>query len=305
MEFRRGPAAVLLLVAALLSGCGVSRQERSLAPDDAEFLTKVRYLITPAERKAFLALPPSERSAFRSDFWRRRDPTPDTEANEFRDEYFRRIAQSDRLFHGEGRPGWMTDRGRIYVLFGPPAERQTFPMERRCQEIWFYGAFPVVFEDQDCTGNFVLVAVNLDHLHELNRAQHEAIREQAPRTSAKPGLELGLRVEEPRADAPGAVELSIPYDSVWFELKGSRMEAAFEVRLELLDAAKKVVWEHRERVPLAVDPSELKGYRDRTLPIRIPFPYEAVAAPGPLTLRAVVTSGAEVVERTTVVRGAR
>jgi len=118
--------------------CRLYKLERQLDPENAEFLSKVNYIITKEERKIFLELPDEEKESFREEFWKRRDPDPSTEENEFKIEYFNRIERANELFHGEGRPGWMTDRGRIFVLFGPPSDRMTYPMGTgpygRCQK---------------------------------------------------------------------------------------------------------------------------------------------------------------------------
>lgn len=80
----------------------------------------VPYLITGDEKKAFKALKTDEeRENFIESFWRRRDPNPDTEENEFREEYYERIAYANEHF-ASGIPGWRTDRGRIYITFGKP-----------------------------------------------------------------------------------------------------------------------------------------------------------------------------------------
>jgi GWxTD domain-containing protein len=82
----------------------------------------VAYIITDEERKAFKRLSTDdERENFIEDFWLRRDPTPDTEENEFKEEHYRRIAYANDRFPS-GIPGWKTDRGRIYIVYGPPDE---------------------------------------------------------------------------------------------------------------------------------------------------------------------------------------
>jgi len=87
----------------------------------------VRYIITDEEREAFLKLSNAEeRDAFIEQFWLRRDPTPDTPENEFKEEHYRRIAYANEHFPS-GIPGWRTDRGRIYIVFGPPDEIDSHP----------------------------------------------------------------------------------------------------------------------------------------------------------------------------------
>jgi GWxTD domain-containing protein len=88
----------------------------------------VAYIITDPERSAFRSLTTDEeREQFIEAFWLRRDPTPDTLENEFRDDHFARIAYANERF-ASGLPGWKTDRGRIYIIHGEPTEIETKPM---------------------------------------------------------------------------------------------------------------------------------------------------------------------------------
>ena len=85
------------------------------------------YIITDAERFAFKALNNGkERESFVEQFWLRRDPTPDTLENEFKEEHYRRIAYANARF-ASGIPGWKTDRGRTYITYGPPDEIDAHP----------------------------------------------------------------------------------------------------------------------------------------------------------------------------------
>jgi len=80
----------------------------------------VVWIISPAEKAAFKTLQNDEqRDQFVEGFWERRDPTPDTYENEFKEEHYRRIAYANGHFGGQD-PGWKTDRGRIYILYGLP-----------------------------------------------------------------------------------------------------------------------------------------------------------------------------------------
>jgi len=83
----------------------------------------VGYIISDEERKAFKGLQTTEeQEQFIEQFWLRRDPTPDTEENEYREEHYRRIAYANQYF-ASGIPGWKSDRGMIYIKYGPPDER--------------------------------------------------------------------------------------------------------------------------------------------------------------------------------------
>src|SRR6266850_923382 len=88
----------------------------------------VTYIITDEEKKAFKKLATDdERERFIEEFWRRRDPDPDTDENEFKEEYYERIAYANEHF-ASGIPGWKSDRGRIWIMYGKPDERETHPM---------------------------------------------------------------------------------------------------------------------------------------------------------------------------------
>jgi len=87
----------------------------------------VAYIITKEEKKAFNELKTDEeRENFIENFWRRRDPNPDTEENEYREEYYERIAYANERFTS-GIPGWRTDRGRIYIAWGKPDSVESYP----------------------------------------------------------------------------------------------------------------------------------------------------------------------------------
>jgi len=119
----------------------------------------VTYVITDEERRAFKKLQTDlEREKFIEEFWRRRDPDPDTDENEFKEEYYERIAYANEHF-ASGIPGWKTDRGRIWIMYGKPDERETHPMGGAYDrpsyhgggstttypfEIWFYRYLPGV-----------------------------------------------------------------------------------------------------------------------------------------------------------------
>ncbi len=87
----------------------------------------VKYIISGEELAAFKQLSnDEERDQFIEQFWLRRDPTPDTIENEFKEEHYRRIAYANEHFQA-GKQGWRTDRGRMYIVFGPPDEIDSHP----------------------------------------------------------------------------------------------------------------------------------------------------------------------------------
>ena len=112
-----------------------SETEQSLGPAYAKWLNEdVAYIIDQAERSAFLALTTDEeRDKFIEQFWERRNPTPGA-ANKVKEEHYRRLAYANEHF-ASGVPGWQTDRGHIYILYGPPDELEVHPHRN---EIWLY-----------------------------------------------------------------------------------------------------------------------------------------------------------------------
>jgi GWxTD domain-containing protein len=120
----RPALAVALSMSALTVPLGAqSKESRRLARSYEKWLDQdVAYIISDDERAVFKKLSrDEEREAFIEQFWRRRSPDPTREANAYREEHYRRIAYANDKF-ATGIPGWKTDRGRIYIMFGEPAE---------------------------------------------------------------------------------------------------------------------------------------------------------------------------------------
>lgn len=264
-----------LLLLSLAPACRLYKLRQQLDPVNAEFLSKVGYIITKEEEKIFLELPDSEREAFKEEFWKRRDPDPYTPENEFQMEYLNRIQKADGLYIGEGKPGWLTDRGRIYILFGPPTDRVTYPMGgdpySRCREIWYYGNFPVLFIDQTCTGNYVLTTLDLSHLHDLNLALASF------QTTFKKEREffnftLGLKkIRDEENLVEGMIALDIPYEGIWFSAEGGKLKTVLEMNIEIRDSENVVVWSHHGEYEVALTEEELNEKRKMDHRIEIPF----------------------------------
>jgi len=141
----------------------------------------VSYIITAEEKRIFLGLPNEvERGKFIENFWRKRDPNPKTSENEFKLEYYKRIALSNKLFGQAGFEGWRTERGRIFILLGPPHEvrrdlnptRSSMTTFQGPSETWDYWNLQnprlpynmeFVFVDKLGTGNYSLEkGINLE-----------------------------------------------------------------------------------------------------------------------------------------------
>lgn len=157
-----------------------------LDPQSQQFLDYMSYIILPVEKKIFLEMPHEDRGEFIRDFWARRDPDPTTPENEYRTIFYNRLAIADQAYR-IGKPGWKTDRGRMYILLGPPTNvitksmggspqfRPTLmpeaPLEEgtvteKPTEIWVYdnytdefsGPLRLVFVDYYRTGDYQLTS---------------------------------------------------------------------------------------------------------------------------------------------------
>jgi GWxTD domain-containing protein len=265
-----------LLAFAFAASCRLYNLERKLNPEDAAFFSQVQYIITNDERKIFLELPESERAAFQAEFWKRRDPDPDTAENEYRIEYFLRVERATSLFHGEGRAGWLTDRGRIFILFGPPSERMTYPMDAGgfCREVWYYGNFPVIFVDEHCSGSFTLTAVNLEHLQELNLAQ--AYFRKSPSQEKKlfdyDVTFAGKAVSGDRYE--GSLVIEVPYRGLWFTAKDEKLETTLTFTAELKTSSGKIFWKKTKEFPIIADEADLQARRDESYRMELPMVLE-------------------------------
>jgi GWxTD domain-containing protein len=116
---------LVLLLALPAYAQEVAQEERESAKYYRKWLNQdVIYTITAEEREVFNGLTTDdEKDQFIEQFWFRRDPDPNTAINEFREEHYRRIAFVNDTF-GSGIPGWKTDRGRIYIMFGDPVQKE-------------------------------------------------------------------------------------------------------------------------------------------------------------------------------------
>ncbi|OGD18590.1 MAG: hypothetical protein A2Y70_01440 [Candidatus Aminicenantes bacterium RBG_13_64_14] len=133
-----------LLLGALLVAPDASAGQKPKLPESYKrwLEEEVVYIIAPMEREVFLKLQADrERDLFIEAFWKQRDPTPGSPENEFKTEHFRRVAYADRYLGRDApRPGWKTDRGRIYIILGEARDIQRFEGKTSTYdaEVWFY-----------------------------------------------------------------------------------------------------------------------------------------------------------------------
>jgi len=149
----------------------------------------VKWIITDEEVKSFKSLAnDEERDSFIEEFWRRRNPNPESRENEYKDEHYARIAYSNEHF-AAGRPGWMTDRGHIYIAFGKPDSIDSHPSggnyERPIEEgggntstfpfeIWHYRYLEGIGENIDI--EFVDSCMCNDYHATIDRSEKDALK---------------------------------------------------------------------------------------------------------------------------------
>jgi GWxTD domain-containing protein len=273
-----------LLVLGLLGSCAApaAAQEKPgmrLGHPYAEFLSQVRYLISKEERKQFLALPDEQKPQFIEEFWKKRDTDPATPTNEFKEEYLDRIRQADNLFFGETQAGWLTDRGRIYVLYGPPSRRETakpaIGQTGICLETWYYDDFPVVFADRNCGGTFTLRTKELGAIAGRDIAAAAAARSSQEPTKLPFDFIIHiLKRNSQRSVLEGLVRLEMAYGDIWFDAKEGVFGTTFAVEMTLEDSQKVTRWQYKNKYPVSLTAAELKKKQKDIYGIEVPMTIE-------------------------------
>jgi GWxTD domain-containing protein len=195
-RFTQRSFSVLFLLVLIATGTGLLRAatKNSLPSHYAAWLNQeVPYIITNTERSAFLGLKTdADRDAFIQNFWAIRNPDPNSPTNEFRDEYYRRLAYANDRFGSPGRhDGWRTDRGMVYITLGPPQQLTPYRASQYLTplEIWFYQSpspnhalppyFYVVFYQRSLNEDYKLYSPFLDKPERLvqstNAVNDEAV----------------------------------------------------------------------------------------------------------------------------------
>lgn len=271
---------ILFLVGFLLSSCAMYQLEKNLDPASKEFFSTVRYTIKKQERKIFLNLPPSERPGFIEEFWKKRDPDPGTEENEFKTEYYNLIEEANLLFKQGSTPGWLQDRGRVFITLGPPTNRETFPRGMNQYgvptEIWYYGFFPVVFVDENWTGNYKLEALGAQQINEINRAQ---ISYGAKVPDKKIVFDFDFNMKNVQ-EGEAIFEIEIPYTNIWFAENEDLMQTTLDVSLEAVDEENNIVWEYKKGYDISILNEKIEEYIGEKYKIEIP----AIIKPGNFVL---------------------
>jgi len=256
-------ALLWLLFALLFFSCATSQLERALDPDSKDFLSKVRYIISKEERDIFLKIGAADRKAFIEEFWKRRDPDPDTEVNEFKNEYFKRIDAANNLFREGGTPGWLQARGRVYITLGPPDNRERYPrgidFYGKPTEIWYYGFFPFVFVDDNWSDKYELDPISVQQVTMLHSAQMGFKPDIPQGSQGKIELDFNLQVEKAKENDVLA-RIEIPYKNIWFRLKDRTFQTTLEVTLEIFDSGEKKIADTKKSYDISVAEKDFKEF---------------------------------------------
>ncbi len=220
----------LMILALGLGHCGI-RGRVTLDPVSKDFYEYARLIMSKQERDIFLLLPDKEsRKEFIQDFWDKRDPDPETEENEFKEEFYQRIEFANKRFL-EGIPGWKTDRGRIYIYLGPPDEidQRPFINSPNVKGLIWWGYYRyrlgIEFVDKTGDGRYSLsrqsgAAGGL--LGVIERAKFGRIyddSEDAGKVFAKFDVDYDAETKE--------IFVSIPVESLSFEAEANKLKADF------------------------------------------------------------------------------
>jgi GWxTD domain-containing protein len=265
---------IIVILAVIFGTFSCSSTARAnLDPESEAFLSSVRYIIQKNEKRDFLNLPPSERPAFIESFWKRRDPDPETEINEYRDMYYQRIAEANAIFKDGLGEGWLQDRGRIYILLGPPDSRQQYPRGYRMgdypAEVWMYGFYSIIFVDQDWNGNFELIKGGAYNLAQIMKTQMSY----KPKFSRdKVVFDTSGDIEMIKEGDSQRILLKIPYRNIWMQADGENLGTIINAEIQIKDAeTEEKVWDFKKDYEIFIKESALEKMYDEEYLIEVPL----------------------------------
>ncbi len=203
----------------------------------------VVYIITDQERQAFKNLSnDEERDAFIENFWQRRNPNPDSPENEYREEHYARIAYANEHFPA-GKPGWMTDRGHVYIAYGKPDDIESHPSGGEYQrpmeegggstatfpfEIWHYRYIEGIGDNVNL--EFVDTCQCGDYHFTIDRSEKDALKH-VPGAGLTQAEEMGMADKKDRFSGGGLEELG----------KGPGSESSQNKQFDRLELAAKIM----------------------------------------------------------------
>jgi len=209
-----------------LISCSLFEKREKLDPESEKFLSETRYIITPEEKKEFLRLPPEKRKDYIEEFWKRRPAG-------FKEEYYKRIDEANKLFRGGGRPGWLQDRGMVYIIYGPPTQIERYPMGSisypYAHEIWHYEYIEIVFYDTYNSGDYRLTPESLFILDTIRRIPTVQVLDAKPIKEKAPPLKFDLETE--KIEEGIKLKILITYEKISMKEISGRLETEIEISL--------------------------------------------------------------------------
>jgi GWxTD domain-containing protein len=235
----KGLTLIVIIAAGLLTAisCGSANMRDKVTGEPVydDFLTKTELIMLKSEIKIYKHLPDrAAREEFVEEFWKKRDPTPGTEENENRMEYERRLEFVDRWFQesvGSGR-GWDSDRGKVYLMLGPPDERMTQQgniidrfgrVKRVLKDIWAYHYLRVYLEfvDEEELGVYRLRIWPVELLAAIERAKFIIHQDE----DARQYLSFKASFKD------NQLTIRVPSKDVTFDEQASTMTARFHIKV--------------------------------------------------------------------------
>ncbi len=274
-----------------------SKDSADLTDDQREFISTVRYIIKKSEKKKFYSLATAaERDEFIENFWLKRDPSPGTEENEFKETYYDRIEEANHLFKSDQRKGWLSDRGRVYILLGPPELRRYRPgvissgggpgksWYHYPNEQWFYGFYPIIFVDRFENGTFELTPLSSQHIATILRTANEW----KPKVAKGGKIPYGFDAKVTQGEnGRGMLQVTVPYKNILFLQAEGRFTAVVTLHVAVFDPeTSKKIHDFSNDYTISVTEEELKTSDNYIIDAPFPFQLE----PGKYELQAVLES---------------
>jgi len=231
-----------LLIFVLLLAMGCAQVPIGTDPFHDSYYDKEKLLMTEEELEIYTHLPDREtKEEFIKEFWLRRDPTTGTEKNELKEEFDRRVEYANRWFDekGDGRSGWDTDRGRVFLVFGPPDRRDRGQVQMRTRpgtvnmETWSYDRHQLMIRFIDEMG-YRVFRLTADSQYSLMIAQ----RTEKLRWGAREFEDAGFSFAASYKD--GGINIIIPLKNLQVDHQGDDVVVTFNVSITVYLKFKKI-----------------------------------------------------------------
>jgi GWxTD domain-containing protein len=285
---------VVIFIPFLFGFCSKTySSKKDLSEEEREFISKVRYIIKRHEKKRFFSLVTAEeREEFIAKFWKKRDPNPSTDENEFKNRYYTLIEESNHLFKDEGKEGWLTDRGRVYILLGPPDLRRFRPGELSTsytknyynypREIWFYGYYPIIFIDRYENSRFVLTPLSASHLSTILKTSLD-FKPSVGKGKKQP-YDFTINLKKQKENRVN-LRLNVPYRNILFQHTDDQFSAVLTLYVDIFDSQDKKIKNFSKDYTVSLTEEELKT-ADKVYIIVVPF----TLTPGKYQLQTILES---------------